>query len=56
MRKVRVEVERDRVRVRFAWDEDEFVARLTLEEAENLSGELDETIEDYRRRKKTRID
>lgn len=56
MRNVRVEVERDRIRLRMAWGEDEFVSRLKLDEAEDLSEALDEALDDYRRRKRTRVD
>jgi len=56
MRETRVEVERDRIRVRITWGEDEFVARLKLDEAEGLAEDLQETIKDYRQRKQTRID
>ncbi len=56
MRNLRVEVERDRIRLRMAWGEDELVARLKLDEAEELRDALDEALDDYRRRKRTRID
>lgn len=58
MRNLRVEVERDRIRLRIAWEEgeDEFVTRLTLEEAEDLASDLEGALEDYGQRKRTRID
>lgn len=58
MRNLRVEVERDRIRLRIAWEEgeDEFVTRLTLEEAEDLASDLEDALEDYDQRKRTRID
>lgn len=56
MRNLGVEVERNRIRLRFSWDEDEFVTRLKLEEAEELASDLEGALEDYRQRKKTRID
>ena len=36
--------------------EDEQVIKLTLEEAEELAGSLEKTLEDYSKRKQIRID
>ena len=56
MRNILVDIERNRIRVVFKYDEDELVVRLKLHEADELSGKLNELLSDFGKRKKVRID
>lgn len=55
-RKIDVEIERTRIRITIFHGEDEEVLKLNIEEAEELAGKLQQTIEDYSQRKQIRID
>ena len=55
-RKIDVEIERTRIRVTIFHGEDEEIVKLNLEEAEELTGKLQQTILDYSQRKQIRID
>jgi hypothetical protein len=56
MRELLVELERNRVRLVVRHGEDETVLKLKLEEAEALSADLANALEDYQQRKHIRID
>lgn len=56
MREILVELERNRVRLVVRHGEDETVLKLNLQEAQTLSGELEQALEDYQQRKHVRID
>ena len=56
MRELLVELERNRVRLVVRHGEDEAVLKLNLEEAEALSVDLTNALEDYQQRKHIRID
>jgi hypothetical protein len=56
MRELLVELERNRVRLVVRHGEDETVLKLNLEEAEALSADLANALEDYQQRKHIRID
>ena len=55
-RKIDVEIERTRIRITIFHGEDEEVIKLNLEEAEELTEKLNQTIEDYSQRKQIRSD
>ncbi|AKB53552.1 MULTISPECIES: hypothetical protein [Methanosarcina] len=55
-RKIKLKIERNRIRVTIFHGEDEQVIKLNLEEARGLREELDKVIEDYSQRKQIRID
>jgi hypothetical protein len=55
-RKIEVEIERNRIRITVFHGEDEEIIKLKLEEAEKLSEELKQALEDYSKRKQIRID
>lgn len=55
-KKIKVEIERNRIRLSIFHGEDEQIIKLTLEEAEILADELAQAIMDYPQRKQTRID
>jgi hypothetical protein len=55
-RKIDVEIERTRIRVKIFHGEDEEVVKLNLEEAEEFADKLVQAIEDYSQRKQIRID
>lgn len=56
MREILVELERNRVRLVVRHGEDETVLKLNLQEAQTLSCELEQALEDYQQRKHVRID
>jgi len=56
MRELLVELERNRVRLVVRHGEDETVLKLSREEAEALSADLVNSLEDYQQRKHIRID
>ncbi len=56
MREIKVELERNRVRIFIKHGEDEAVIRLKLNEAEELASQLSAALEDYQKRKSVRID
>ncbi|MCX9010260.1 MAG: hypothetical protein OIN66_03965 [Candidatus Methanoperedens sp.] len=56
MREILVDIERNRIRLVIKHDEDESVIRLKLEEARELAGNLNETLLDFEKRKRVRID
>ena len=56
MRELLIELERNRVRLVVRHGEDEIVLKLNLEEAEALSADLVNALEDYQQRKHIRID
>ncbi|MBE0524530.1 MAG: hypothetical protein IBX40_09405 [Methanosarcinales archaeon] len=51
-----MELERNRIRMVVRHDEDETVIKLNLEEAESLSNDLKQALQDYQQRKHVRID
>jgi hypothetical protein len=55
-RKIELEIERNRIRVTIFHGEDEQVIKLNLEEARELTEELEKVLEDYSQRKQIRID
>ncbi len=55
-RKIKLEIERNRIRITIFHGEDEQVLKLNLEEARELKKELDKVLEDYSQRKQLRID
>ncbi|KAF5409897.1 MAG: hypothetical protein C5S43_05745 [Candidatus Methanocomedens sp.] len=56
MREILVELERNRVRLVVRHGEDETVLKLNLQEAQTLSDDLEQALEDYQQRKHIRID
>ncbi|HJH29255.1 MAG TPA: hypothetical protein C5S51_06120 [Methanosarcinaceae archaeon] len=56
IRKISVDIERNRVRVVISHGEDKEVVKLTLDEARDLIRKIDGTLEDYDQRKHQRID
>ncbi len=56
MREIIADIERNRIRIVFKYDEDELVVRLKLNEAKALSDKLNELLSDFEKRKKVRID
>jgi len=56
IRKISVDIERNRVRVVLSHGEDKEVVKLTLDEARDLIRKIDGTLEDYDQRKHQRID
>jgi len=56
LREILVELERNRVRLVVRHDEDETVLKLNLQEAQTLSNDLKQALEDYQQRKHIRID
>ncbi len=54
-RKIKLEIERNRIRVTIFHGEDEQVIKLNLEEARELERELEKVLEDYSQRKNLRI-
>jgi hypothetical protein len=55
-RKIELEIERNRIRITIFHGEDEQVIKLNLEEARELTEELEKVLEDYSQRKQIRID
>jgi hypothetical protein len=55
-RKIEMEIERNRIRITIFHGEDEQVIKLNLEEARELTEELEKVLEDYSQRKQIRID
>ena len=55
-RKINVDIERNRVRVVISHGEDEEIIKLTLDEARDLLGKLEGSLEDYQQRRHVRID
>jgi hypothetical protein len=55
-RKIKVEIERNRIRITIFHGEDEQIIKLNLEEARELADELEEALGDYSKRKQVRID
>ena len=55
-RKINVEIERNRVRVVINHGEDEEIIKLTPEEARDMLGKVEGSLEDYQQRKHVRID
>jgi hypothetical protein len=51
-----VELERNRVRLVVRYGEDETVLKFNIKEAETLSENLNQALEDYQQRKHVRID
>ncbi|MCG7849810.1 MAG: hypothetical protein MIO93_11630 [ANME-2 cluster archaeon] len=56
MKEILVELERNRVRLVVRHDEDETILKLNLQEAQTLSDDLKQALEDYQQRKHIRID
>lgn len=54
-RKIKLEIERNRIRFTIFHGEDEQVIKLNLEEARELEKELEKVLEDYSQRKHIRI-
>jgi hypothetical protein len=55
-KKIEVEIERNKIRLSIFHGEDEQIIKLTLKEAQILTGELAEAIKGYPERKQVRID
>jgi hypothetical protein len=55
-KKIEVEIERNKIRLSIFHGEDEQIIKLTLKEAQILTGELTEAIKGYPERKQVRID
>ncbi|MDK2833365.1 MAG: hypothetical protein PWP63_452 [Methanolobus sp.] len=55
-RKIRLDIERKRIRIIISHGEDEEILKLTLDEARDLKETLNITIEDYMQRQNLRID
>ncbi|HWQ44865.1 MAG TPA: hypothetical protein VN373_04260 [Methanosarcina barkeri] len=55
-RKIELEIERNRIRINIFHGEDEQVIKLNLEEARELTKELEKALDDYSKRKQIRID
>lgn len=55
-RKINVDIERNRVRIVIIHGEDEDILKLTIDQADQLSQDLREVLEDYHQRKNLRID
>jgi hypothetical protein len=55
-RKIELKIERNRIRVTIFHGEDEQVIKLKIEEAKELTKELEKLLEDYSQRKQIRID
>jgi hypothetical protein len=56
LKEILVELERNRVRLVVRHDEDETILKLNLQEAQTLSDDLKQALEDYQQRKHIRID
>jgi hypothetical protein len=55
-RKIELKIERNRIRVTIFHGEDEQIIKLKIEEAKELTEELEKLLEDYSQRKQIRID
>jgi DNA-binding transcriptional regulator LsrR (DeoR family) len=55
-RTISVDIERKKVRVIISHAKDEEIIKLTIDEAKDLIGKLENAIEDYQQRQNLRID
>ncbi|MCC7577056.1 MAG: hypothetical protein KK926_09515 [Methanomethylovorans sp.] len=55
-RKISVDIERKNIRIIITHAEDEEILKLTVDEAKDLIGKLENTVEDYQQRQNLRID